>query len=510
MEGMNSMNDYSLPPGKEGEALIQQRHVMLDTILEIKQAVTEGQQAWAASNPLQPYRKEYDALFKELQKYFEMWNPQETEKLTVLKKKDWQKEKEDEKLIKEETRLVAKTSKELTDILLKHGSVLFKATWKPEPELIVKGSGRQDVSMRSFYSQVKTYATVLETERNSVAFQMLDHLVQWIQRLNNYLIIKDQLVNIEKAEAEAIKQTNILAYKLKQPGDKKNYSLSDWQIKEFDKLVDRFVNQSVVLLSALRYSIVHFEPKNENANLVFFYNRIAGMGRRWLRNKVAELFRQLPEEGQKDIEDIWAALVVFDAIKNEIQQQKMSDRISSKSYPEIYKLLEKQPNEEPSKKDIQYLILQMTGRKLPISKIVDYLKRIEAANIQFVPKEYIEATDTSMRAEAATETDSELQLRGKKDRSRTENQKADKSDREYEKLRIRASANLTAREARELKADLTELKTASILASQKKKDMLALVVTMLRYEHGKTEEEIARETGIPEKHITRILTEAEI
>ena len=196
--------------------------------------------------------------------------------------------------------------------------------------------------------------------------------------------------------------------------------------------------------------------------------------------------------------------------QNEIQKQKMPDRINSKSYPEIYKLLEKQPNEEPGKKDIQYLILQMTGKKLPISKIVDYLKRIEAANIQFVPKEYIEATDTSMRAEAATETDSELQLRGKKDRSRTENQKADKSDREYEKLRIRASADLTAREARELKADLTELKTASILASQKKKDMLALVVTMLRYEHGKTEEEIARETGIPEKHITRILTEAEI
>ena len=359
MEGMNSMNDYSLPPGKEGEALIQQRHVMLDTILEIKQAVTEGQPAWAESNPLQPYRKEYDALFKELQKYFETWNPQETEKLTVLKKKDWQKEKEDERLIKEETRLVAKTSKELTDILLKHGSVLFKATWKPEPELIVKGSGRQDVSMRSFYSQVKTYATVLETERNSVAFQMLDHLVQWIQRLNNYLIIKDQLVNIEKAEAEAIKQTNILAYKLKQPGDKKNYSLSDWQIKEFDKLVDRFVNQSVVLLSALRYSIVHFEPNNENANLVFFYNRIAGMGRRWLRNKVAELFRQLPEEEQKDIEDVWAALVVFDTIKNEIQKQKMPDRINSKSYPEIYKLLEKQPNEEPGKKDIQYLIIHI-------------------------------------------------------------------------------------------------------------------------------------------------------
>ena len=172
MEGMNSMNDYSLPPGKEGEALIQQRHVMLDTILEIKQAVTEGQPAWAESNPLQPYRKEYDALFKKLQKYFETWNPQETEKLTVLKKKDWQKEKEDERLIKEETRLVAKTSKELTDILLKHGSVLFKATWKPEPELIVKGSGRQDISMRSFYSQVKTYATVLETERNSVAWRM--------------------------------------------------------------------------------------------------------------------------------------------------------------------------------------------------------------------------------------------------------------------------------------------------------------------------------------------------
>ena len=288
MEGMNSMNDYSLPPGKEGEALIQQRHVMLDTILEIKQAVTKGQQAWAASNPLQPYRKEYDALFKELQKYFEMWNPQKTEKLTVLKKKDWQKEKEDEKLIEEETRLVAKTSKELTDILLKHGSVLFKATWKPEPELMARGNGRPEVSMRSFYSQVKTYTTVLEKERNSAAFQTLDHLVQWIQGLNNYLIIKDQLVNIEKAEAEAIKQTNILAYKLEQPGNKKNYSLSGWQIKEFDKLIDRFVNQSVVLLSALRYSIVHFEPNNENANLVFFYNRIAGMGRRWLRNKVAK------------------------------------------------------------------------------------------------------------------------------------------------------------------------------------------------------------------------------
>ena len=490
MEGMNSMNDYSLPPGKEGEALIQQRHVMLDTILEIKQAVTKDQPAWAASNPLQPYRKEYDALFKELQKYFEMWNPQKTEKLTVLKKKDRQNEKEDEKLIEEETRLVAKTSKELTDILLKHGSVLFKATWNPEPELM---SGRQQLSMRSFYSQVKTYATILETERNSAAFKTLEQLVQWIQGLNNYLIIKDQLVNIEEAESKARKQTEILAYKLKQPGGKKNNSLSDWQIKEFDKLVDRFVNQSVVLPSALRYSIVHFEPKNENANLVSYYNRIAGMGRRWLQNKVAELFRQLPEEGQKDIEDIWAALVVFDRIKNEIKEQKMPDRINRKNYPEIYKLLEKQPNEEPSKKDIQYLILQMKGRKLPISKIVDCLKRIEDANIQFVPKEYIEATDASMTAEAGTE-----------------NQKDDRPDREYEKLRIRASADLTDREVRELKADLTELKTTSILASQKKKDMLALVVTMLRYEHGKTEEEIAREIGIPEKYITMILTEAEI
>lgn len=504
MEGMNSMNDYSLPPGKEGEALIQQRHVMLDTILEIKQAVTKDQPAWAASNPLQPYRKEYDALCKELQKYFATRSQSEKDRLTELEKKDGQNEKKDNDLTEEETWFIAKTSKELTDILLKYGSILFKATWKPEPGLMARGNGRQDVSMRSFYSQVKTYATVLETERNSAAFRTLDQLVQWIQGLNNYLIIKDQLVNIEKAEAEAIKQTKIV---------EAGSSLQDWQIRKYDKLVDSFVNQSVVLLSALRYSIVHFEPKNENANLVFFYNRIAGMGRHWLRNKVAELFRQLPEEGQKDIADIWAALVIFDAIKNEILEQKMPDRINSRyyrDYPETYMFLEKQPNEEPGKKDIQYLIWRKTGKRLPISKIVDCLKRIEAANIQFVPKKYIEATDTSMTAEAATEPASEPQLRGKKGRSHTEKKKDDRPDKEYEKLRIRASADFSDREARELKADLTELKTISVQASQKKKDMLALVVTMLRYEHGKTEEEIARETGIPEKYIIRILTEAEI
>lgn len=502
MEGINNMNDFSLPPEKEREALIQQRYVMLETILEIEQAVTKDQPAWAASNPLQPYRKEYDALFKELQEYFKAGSQPETDKFTELKKKEKQNEKEDNDFTEEEIRFIAKTSKELTDILLKHGSVLFKAQWKPEPELMA--SGRQQVSMRSFYGQVKTYATVLETERNSAAFKTLDQLVQWIQGLNNYLIIKDQLVNIEKAEAEARKQTKIV---------EATSSLRDWQIWKYDKLVDRFVNQSVVLLSALRYSIVHFEPNGQNANLVFFYNRIAGMGRRWLRNKVAELFRQLPEEGQKDIEDIWVALVVFNDIKNEIQERKMPDRINSRyyrDYPEIYKLLEKQPNEEPGKKDIQYLVWKKTGKKLPVSKIVDCLKRIEAANIQFVPQKYIEATDASMAADAATETDRGQQLRGKKDRSHTEKQKDERPDREYEKLRIRASADLTNREARELKADLTELKTAGLLASQKKKDMLTLIVTMLRYEHGKTEEEIARETGIPEKYITGILTEADI
>lgn len=508
MEGMNSVNEYVLPPGKEGEALIQQRHVMLDTILEIRQAVTKGQPTWATSNPLQPYRKEYDALFKELQKYFATRSQSEKDRLTELEKKDGQNEKEDNDFTEDEIRFIAKTSKELTDILLKHGSVLFKAQWKPEQGLMA--SGRQQVSMRSFYGQVKTYATVLETERNSAAFKTLDQLVQWIQGLNNYLLIKDQLVVLDTAEIIAKQQISSLKRKYEQKVGKKNIFSCDKKTSEFDKLVDRFVNQSVVLLSALRYSIVHFEPNGQNANLVFFYNRIAGMGRRWLRNKVAELFRQLPEEGQKDIEDIWAALVIFDAIKNEIQERKIPDRIKRRNYPEIYKLLEKQPNEEPSKKDIQYLILQMKRKKLPISKIVDCLKRIEAANIQFVPKEYIEATSLNIEADAETDTDSGQQLRGKKDRSHTENQKDERPDREYEKLRIRASADLTKREARELKADITELKTASLLASQKKKDMLTLVVTMLRYEHGKTEEEIARETGIPEKYVTRILTEAEI
>ena len=446
----------------------------------------------AANNPpvleaigLRPYKKEYDLLFEKLKDYFQEWikDKQAMDFINDRSKEEKEKWEEEGKKTKEQKKketeeklkFVTKTTAELSDILLKYGSALFKAKWKINQSPDQKKSAENEICMQDFYPEFKTFTTFLENERQSEEFRSLDLLVRWIQELNSYLVLAWHIgygkqKSLTKEEAEEGNCSSSVLDEINETDRKKVVSQSAKREKEKADL-------NLALTNTLNCCIVHYDPEAENANFERYYHKCAGMISTWLKQNIADELRQLNGRKQHIASAVCNALEVFEKIKYEMQDLK-GDAIGSSfymDYPEICRILAMHPYERPTAKHIQYLIKQKYKDAYNLKDIKMILEKLKSNN------------DRSKSIEA-------MNAKGEKDWTNTNFKTGTKFDNVISK-----------REYDEFDKDAKDIKNSVLLKSHREADMMFVVITSLNFAHGLSPNEIAKKLGIAEESILKVL-----
>ena len=439
----------------------QQKEEIIATICSIMRAANNPPVLEASG--LQPYKNEYDLLFDKLKGYFKEWIEDEQAKkfineqcLTKEEKKkraeEIKKTKEQEKKEAEEKlQFVKKTAAELSDILLKYGSALFKAKWKINQSPDQKISAKNEICMKDFYLEFKTFTTFLENERQSEEFRSLDLLVRWIQELNSYLVLawhigygKQKSLTKEEAEEDNLGASDLY-------GKNEEEVLSKKEKADLD----------LALTNTLRYCIVHYNPELENENFESLYHKCAGLASAWIKQTSTRIskgitinaLRQLTERQQKIARDVFKALDIFKNIKTAMEDPKADKKYYYRNFPEVCFFLEQQKSESPTVEQIQYLIRQNNKDAYSREVIIEVLEKLAPYRCSWA---------------------SILDVMDKKG--------DDKQEKDY-----------------------NNMIQSFILYSQKKENMLSVVVAALTYEHDFEPEEIAKELGITKDSIEKVL-----
>ena len=427
----------------------------------------------AANNPpvleaigLRPYKKEYDLLFEKLKDYFQEWikDKQAMDFINDRSKEEKEKWEEEGKKTKEQKKketeeklkFVTKTTAELSDILLKYGSALFKAKWKINQSPDQKKSAENEICMQDFYPEFKTFTTFLENERQSEEFRSLDLLVRWIQELNSYLVLAWHIGYGKQGELT------------KKEAEEDNLGASDFYGKNEEDVLTKKekADLDLALTNTLRYCIVHYNPELENENFESLYHKCAGLASAWIKQTSTRIskgitndalrqdaLRQLTERQHKIASAVFKALDIFNNIKTAMEDPKADKKYYYRNFSEVCIFLEQQKSESPTVEQIQYLIRQNNKDAYSREVIIEVLEKLAPYICSWA---------------------SILDVMDKKG--------DDKQEKDY-----------------------NNMIQSFILNSQKEENMLSVVVAALTYEHDFEPEEIAKELGITKDSIEKVL-----
>ena len=419
---------------------------------------------------LRPYKKEYDLLFEKLKDYFQEWikDKQAMDFINDRSKEEKEKWEEEGKKTKEQKKketeeklkFVTKTTAELSDILLKYGSALFKAKWKINQSPDQKKSAENEICMQDFYPEFKTFTTFLENERQFEEFRSLDLLVRWIQELNSYLVLAWHIGYGKQGELT------------KKEAEEDNLGASDFYGKNEEEVLSKKEKKNadldLALTNTLRYCIVHYNPELENQNFERYYHKCAGMASAWIKKTRTRIndtsttrskritnnaLRQLTERQHKIASAVFKALDIFNNIKTAMEDPKADKKYYYRNFSEVCIFLEQQKSESPTVEQIQYLIRQNNKDAYSREVIIEVLEKLAPYICSWA---------------------SILDVMDKKG--------DDKQEKDY-----------------------NNMIQSFILNSQKEENMLSVVVAALTYEHDFEPEEIAKELGITKDSIEKVL-----